>query len=295
MFPSGEFNQVASSSSVLAGRRAPLQKASACSQLQLGDTCGRSSGSSSSPIELTPLVRRVRRRNVTGRPQGNRNALEHGRYTREAKTNPHILTDAMAHQLTRCKIAKKILTKHKKSGAILGGKIQRINWWTLSRGARFVLLVGAASFFTSSAILLVVGAKSAAAFVASMSGIFIIALVIVSVTTFAMLLASARVIRRQSRKYKQAGTAIDAMVQGVCMFELRSGWLFPTPNSTKCMALRRPTRNRVLRFPRCWRDGSRRVRSRRIRISTGRNFFLMSGRGKPPRMRSSRGNVSSWL
>jgi methyl-accepting chemotaxis protein len=90
---------------------------------------------------------------------------------------------------------------------------------TLSRGARFVLLVGAASFSASLGTLLVVGTDSAAPFVTSMSGIVIIALVVLFVTTFAMLLASAGVIHRQSRKYKQAGTAIDAMAQGVCMFD----------------------------------------------------------------------------
>ena len=89
----------------------------------------------------------------------------------------------------------------------------------LHRGTRIVLLAGAASYFTSVGTLWVVGSDRAAAFVADMPGIFIIALAIVSVTIFAMLLASAAVIRRQSHKYKQAGTAIDAMVQGVCMFD----------------------------------------------------------------------------
>ena len=90
---------------------------------------------------------------------------------------------------------------------------------TLNRGTRFVLLAGAASFLTSLGILLAVGADWAATVVAGTPGIFVIALLVVLATTGAMTLASVRVIRLQSHKYEQARTAIDAMVQGMCMFD----------------------------------------------------------------------------
>ena len=90
---------------------------------------------------------------------------------------------------------------------------------TLNRGVGFTLLLGIASFLVSGGILLVVGADRVANFLNEISPTSAIAIFAASVAGFAMSLARTVVIIRLIQQKKQVRTAIDAMSQGVCMFD----------------------------------------------------------------------------
>jgi methyl-accepting chemotaxis protein len=90
---------------------------------------------------------------------------------------------------------------------------------TLNRGVGFTLLVGVASFLVSFGILLVVGADRIDKFLDEISPTYVIAIFAASAAGFAMSLASTVVVVHLIEQKKQVRTAIDAMSQGVCMFD----------------------------------------------------------------------------
>jgi methyl-accepting chemotaxis protein len=90
---------------------------------------------------------------------------------------------------------------------------------TLNRGVGFTLLVGVASFLVSFGILLVVGADRIDNFLDEISPTYVIAIFAGSAAGFAMSLASTVVVVHLIEQKKQVRTAIDAMSQGVCMFD----------------------------------------------------------------------------
>jgi len=90
---------------------------------------------------------------------------------------------------------------------------------SLKRASLLIVLVGVAAFAGSFAALKIFASGWAATLIPAFSPATTIGIVAAVIAQFAMLLAGAMVVKRQSREIEQVRTTIDSMAQGLCMFD----------------------------------------------------------------------------
>jgi methyl-accepting chemotaxis protein len=90
---------------------------------------------------------------------------------------------------------------------------------TLNRGAGFVLFVGAASFIAGYAALSAYGPDKTLEFLVGLTPTIAVALLALTAAALAMSVVGALIVEHLRRRNKHGRAAIDAMSQGVCMFD----------------------------------------------------------------------------